>query len=295
MYGYKVSLKGLPQTVFACSTTVDNYNWKNSNNNRVVEISTEKSEGFTLIVNNETHLFTEGSRLSCIVGDDERYAFSDADIKKEITSVAVCFEELNITAGELCEADAFDNSYFILPAFLENENITLEVTRLLNKFINHYISDLACDKAMCISVWFDILHLIDKHTRELLCTPKHSSVNYYVKKLNYIIENRYNEKISLTKIAEEFGVSMSYLSSTYSSATHQSFKDALFSVRMKKAKELILTTSLSLSDIAGMVGMCDDTYLRKSFKKFFGVSISEFKKINKGLTLYHDKPVRKNW
>lgn len=86
---------------------------------------------------------------------------------------------------------------------------------------------------------------------------------------------------------------MSYLSSTYSSATHQSFKDALFSVRMKKAKELILTTSLSLSDIAGMIGMCDDTYLHKSFKKFLRVSISEFKKINKGLTLYHDKPVRK--
>lgn len=53
------------------------------------------------------------------------------------------------------------------------------------------------------------------------------------------LENRYGEKIYLTKIAEEFGVSTSYLSSAYSSATHQSFKDALFSVRMKKAKELI--------------------------------------------------------
>lgn len=293
MYGYKVSLKGLPETLFACSTTVDNYSWQNANDKNTIEISISKAESSVVVINGESYNFQNGANLSCVIGDEERCAYCQSGVQNEITSVAVRFEELLSSGCELSEKDAKDNTYFLLPAFLEDAFQVQEITRLLNKYINNYTSGTSYDKALCMSIWFEMLSLIDRHTREFLCIQTNRSDNYYIKKIDYIIKNRYSEKLSLTKIAEEFGVSMSYLSSTYSSKSHRSFKEALLSTRMKNAKELILTTAHSLDEVADMVGLCDGTYLRKCFKKFYGVSISEFKKINKGLTLYHDKPVRK--
>ncbi|MBP3580164.1 MAG: helix-turn-helix transcriptional regulator [Clostridia bacterium] len=244
-------------------------------------------------MNNKTYYFGEGTRLGCVLGNEERISFCDSGVQKEITTVAVRFEKISITAGELFFTDACDNSCFLLPAFWEETTQVQEIFGLLNKYIKYSTSNAIYDRAKCISIWFEIIHLIDKQTRAMLSTLQNSSANYYIKKLNFIIETQYNKKISLTQIAKEFNVSLSYLSSIYGSVTGQSFKDAICAVRLKKAKELILTTSLSLADIANAVGICDETYLRKRFKKFFGVSISEFKKINKGLTLYHEKPLRK--
>ena len=292
MYGYKINIKGLPETVFACSTTVDDYNWKNANDNRTIEIAVCKSESVTSIINNKTYSLC-GSHLICVAGNEERYCCCDSGVQFELTTVAVRFDEINISSGELSYKDASDNSCFLLPSFLEDAYPSQEIIRLINKYIKHNTLGRSYDKAQCVSIWFNILCYLDKYTRTLLCKQETYFDNFYVKKINHIIDKKYAENISLTKIAEEFGVSMSYLSSTYSSMTGQSFKKSLLTKRMIAAKELILTTSLPLADIAVMVGICDDAYLRKCFKRFYGVSVSEFKKINKGLTLYHKKPLRK--
>lgn len=293
MYGYKVNLKGIPEILFACSTTVDDYIWKNHHNENTIEISISKSEAYTMTINGETLSLQNKPRLTCIVGNEKIEASSKSGVKHEILTTAVQFEHVQASGCELCEDDAIDNSYFIMPAILTDSFSIQEVTRLLNKYINSYTSGTASDKAICISMWFEILSIIDRCTRETLYKKKGSSDNYYIKKLNYIIENKYNERLSLTDIAKEFGVSMSYLSHIYSSKSKITFKDALLSARMKKAKELITASNCTIDEITDMVGICDEAYLRKCFKKFYGVSISEFKKINKGLTLYHDKPVRK--
>ena len=271
-----MKINGLPETVFACSTTVDNYEWKNSNDNCTIEISISKAKFCTEIVNNKTQYFESGKHMACVLGNEERYGFCDSGVENEITSVAVRFDGINIKDGEL-------------------EDITQmqEITRLLNKYIKHNTSDEIYDRAKCVSIWFDMIYVIDKYTRTLLSKPQNNSTNYYVKKLDYIIDTQYDKKVSLTQIAREFNVSMSYLSSLYSTVTGRTFKEALSSARLKKAKELMLTTSLSLAEIADAVGICDEIYLGKRFKKIFGVSVSEFKKINKGLTLYHEKPLRK--
>ena len=80
------------------------------------------------------------------------------------------------------------------------------------------------------------LHLL---TGDNLVEQKSRAENYYVKKLNYLIEKNYSQKLSLAQIAREFDISLSYLSSVYSAVTRESFSKALLRVRMTKAKELI--------------------------------------------------------
>lgn len=293
MYGYKIKLFGIPETKFACSTSVTNYNWKNHNRENVIEISISKSEKRISHVGNRCYEFTDKTVLECVIGNEKRTSYCDEGVKTDITSVAVCFDKMVSEPCELSRADAEDNSVYLLPEYLEDFSGISGIMGLLNKYISCNVSGTAYDRAMCVSLWFEILSVIDRTVRQTIVSQKGSSENYYVKKLDYIINKRYAEKLSLTDIAAEFGVAMSYLSYVYSKASGKSFRNAVTEARLTRVKELISTTDMSAEDIAVCVGFCDVAYLRKSFKKFFGVSISEYKKIQSGMTLYHEKPVRK--
>ena len=294
MYGYRISFRGIPKNVFACATVVDDYSWSNGNTEHMLEFSASRNDGTTLVIGDKKYCLEKGCHLSCVPGNENRKAYCEKGVKNEILSIAVSFEKLNIESGELSRADAQDNSVYLIPAFLHEIAEISGLEKMLNRYINLSVSEQPSKKAQCISVWFELLSAIDEITRRHLLAHKTSSENYYVKKLDYIIENRYSENLSLSEIAKEFGISMSYLSTVYKASSGQTFRNALYCMRMKKAKELIRETKMSCDEIAKQVGLCDETYLRKRFKAFFGVSISRFRNIDNELTLYHDKPVRKN-
>ncbi len=293
MLGYKVSFKGLPKTFFACATVVDDYIWENRNPENVIEFSIAKSEKTTFDFGENQGTVTCGHHFSCVPGQQYAKAYCDKGVKNEIISVAVKFEHLNVQRCTLTKEDAKNNSVYLLPAILEENAEISHFEKLLNQYISLSVSEQPSSKAMCISVWFELLSALDESTRRSLIAYKHTTENYYVKKLDYIIEARYGDALSLSEIAKDFGISMSYLSGVYKNATGQTFRNALYCMRMNKAKALIMETSLSCEEIAKSVGLCDETYLRKRFKAFFGVSISQFRNIYNELTLYHEKPVRK--
>ncbi len=291
MYGYKIKTSGVPKTVFACSVTVDNYGWSNRNDGKTVEIAVSKSSENTVIANGKEYVFGDVAHLSCVAGDDSRTSYCESGIVNEITTVAVSFDGIEITACDLSEKDASDSAY-LLPALSDDAYLCGEILRLLNGYIHFNVSELAYNRAKCISLWFEIIYIIDSCTRQALSHQKWKTENYYVNKINSIIEKDYAKKLSVAEIAEEFGINAGYLSHIYSVGAGETFKHALFTKRMTEAKKLILKETYHVDEIARMVGLCDENYLRKSFKRFFGVNITEFKKISRGLALYHDKPLK---
>ncbi len=292
LYGYKINFEGLPETVFACATSVNDYEWKNNNGKNVIEIGITTSEQTTFSIKKQQFTLP-GTKLSCLAGDEDRKAYSPKDTENKITSVAVRFNKITASLCDLNKDDTYDNSVFLLPAVTTEIPGIDDVSRLLKKYIKNYVSKASYSRALCISVWFDILATIDKNTRLHLTNQKLNTENYYINKLNFIIKTQFQKKLLLTDIAKEFGVSMSYLSAIYSKNTGKSFRNAVLEMRMLKAKELISKGNTFIDDVAFAVGFCDVSAFRKSFKKFFGVNISELKNIENGMTLYHDKPLRK--
>ena len=234
-----------------------------------------------------------GTHLSCVVGNENRKAYSPSGIENKITAVAVSLDKLTFCLCELSKEDAYDNSVYLLPAVTNEIPEINEISRLLKKYIKNYISENSHNRALCISIWFNILAIIDKNTRIAILNQEKSAENYYINKLNFIIKTQFQKKLLLTDIAKSFGISMSYLSNVYSKETGKSFRKALSEQRMTKAEELISKGSISIDDIALSVGFSDAVAFRKSFKNFFGINISDLKNIENGMTLYHDKPLRK--
>lgn len=81
----------------------------------------------------------------------------------------------------------------------------------------------------------------------------------------------------VTQIGEEMGLSRMQLYRKVKALLGYSVNDYVNSVRLKKAKYLILQDEHSLSEIAHMVGFSTPSYFSTAFKNQFGVTPSEFK------------------
>ena len=89
--------------------------------------------------------------------------------------------------------------------------------------------------------------------------------------IKYLNEN-YEKDISLTKLAEVFHLNASYISYLIKSETGLTYSQYLTELRIGKAKELLKTTNLSLTEISEAVGFNDYFYFIKKFKKVVGVT-----------------------
>ena len=99
------------------------------------------------------------------------------------------------------------------------------------------------------------------------------------KALEYISLN-YGEKISLKEISDNSCVSKTYLSMSFSKYLGLTFIEYLNAYRIEIAKNMLLLSSASISDIAENVGIPDIVYFSKIFKKITGVSPGRFRTEN---------------
>lgn len=93
-----------------------------------------------------------------------------------------------------------------------------------------------------------------------------------------MISNNYmQEDISLNQVAEIVGMSPSYFSSIFSKEVGKTFVEYLTEIRMDKAKELLMCSSMKTSDIGHKVGYKDSHYFSYIFKKKQGCSPKEYR------------------
>lgn len=102
-----------------------------------------------------------------------------------------------------------------------------------------------------------------------------------VEVLNYLDENYTDSDLSQTQVADYFQVSVYSLSKMFNNQVGMGFAKYINSKRIEHAKELLVTTELSVKEIAGMVGVLDDNYFSRLFRKTVGISPLEFRNHNK--------------
>lgn len=84
------------------------------------------------------------------------------------------------------------------------------------------------------------------------------------------IKANYNKDISLNSLAEMVYLNTSYLSTIFKAETGCGINKYIKNIRMEKAKEMLLTTNMKISDIGFSVGFRNDSYFVKSFRDHFG-------------------------
>ena len=85
-----------------------------------------------------------------------------------------------------------------------------------------------------------------------------------------------DSSLSLSKISEEFHISENYFSFLFKKEVSEN-SVYLEKLRMAKAKELVLESSISISELYQYTGYNNAASFRRAFKKKFGVSPKEMR------------------
>ncbi len=296
MYGYKLKKpNGLPRAVWACKTAVDSYSWVNKNKPNMIEFSLCRARKRTLCIEGHGEIELYERSFSCLVGDTHVSSFADEGVSVEISSVAVSFDTLGYEEKSFDLSDFEDTGLLLLPQVAQglSDGEYCELERLLHRFIHCYMEKSAAAEVECASIVFLLLSKLDSVARRSIRMKKDKYVNYYVMKADNIMLHRFNGKLTQKAVADELGITPSYLSAIYKSSMGIGFSDRLFEIRMNEAERLVSETALTASEIAIAVGFEDESHLRRRFKQYFGTSIKEYRCVSKEQTLYHNKPERK--
>lgn len=113
---------------------------------------------------------------------------------------------------------------------------------------------------------------INKNSDESLGTSINAMMQY--------IEMNYAHDLSLEEITEAACLSPSYAGRIFKENTGMSIMTCVLKIRVKKAKKFLINPHYQIEEIAKNVGYSDASYFTKVFKKFEGITPTEFRKYN---------------
>lgn len=100
-----------------------------------------------------------------------------------------------------------------------------------------------------------------------------------IQKAEQYIQLHYMKPLTLEEVGKYVGLNPAYFSSVFKQETGMSFLELLTTVRIRKAKELLMDRERTIRDIADSVGYQDEKYFSRVFKKTVGLTPSEYRKI----------------
>lgn len=102
--------------------------------------------------------------------------------------------------------------------------------------------------------------------------------SYYVKAAEEFMSLNFDSDITVDMIAEHVGISRAYLQRLYKESRQKSIIDKINELRINKAKFLLISSSLSIVDIAVNVGFNNRQHFTHIFSRSAGCSPGEFRK-----------------
>lgn len=132
----------------------------------------------------------------------------------------------------------------------------------------------------CESVGFmryELYRIFSAISLTVLCTEHPLD---HVEAIRRYIQQNYGQKITLSMIASEIGLNESYAGRLFKKTTGMSIFQYVNDVRMEKGAELLKESDLKVREIASKVGIYDQLYFNKMFRRTFGQSPSEYRNMH---------------
>ncbi len=149
----------------------------------------------------------------------------------------------------------------------QTENKSMNLTSL-------YPMIESCDNIMDLN---DILKEAARKAAESVNTYNNKNMKLLLKSAVEYLESHYNEPVTLNDVAEKLYVSTYYLSRMFKKELNKNFVDYLNEIRINHAKELLLDVRYKTYEVADAIGISDPHYFSKLFKKYVGITPTEYK------------------
>lgn len=238
------------------------------------QLKIAEDEGSPCPVLNEDVLWVQAEVLA------NRYAKENELLDKVLRGEPVSLENFNWI------------ELYRLPDPVRNmKNLLVVFNSLLRKNLERakihpfYIDRISAKWALRIEAMRS-LNTANELAREMLenysqLVRRHAQVNYTHNvraAVNYLEFHLAESDLSLRKIAQELGVNASYLSQQFNKETGKRMTEYLAELRVEAAKRLLFAEdTMAVSRIATAVGYSDVNYFSRIFRKYTGMTPTEFR------------------
>lgn len=113
---------------------------------------------------------------------------------------------------------------------------------------------------------------------QMITTTKSIDTNKYSSEAVRIINEKYDDDLTLSEVAKLVSITPQYLSNTFKSNIGITFSNYLTVIRLQHAERLLIETTESVTDICDMCGYKNFSHFIRSFKKTYGTSPSIYRK-----------------
>lgn len=125
-----------------------------------------------------------------------------------------------------------------------------------------------------------LLEIFAKHistlAEKLSVTPDHLEPDGIRKSREFITSNL-SQELNLDKVANVANMSAAHFCRMFKKATGMNFSEYVNRLRIEKAKQLMSSTGLSISQVAYEVGFNSVTHFNRTFRKITGATPTEFR------------------
>lgn len=104
----------------------------------------------------------------------------------------------------------------------------------------------------------------------------------YAEQIMLWIEHNYTRPFELDQLAEDLHITKSYASRIFKKETGSTITEYLLARRVKRACDLLETTSLSIDTLANDLGFNSAAYFISMFKKIYGITPLQYRKLRLG-------------
>lgn len=116
-----------------------------------------------------------------------------------------------------------------------------------------------------------------KSIRDLIRLKNDSGTKGMIQQVQKTIRERYSENLTVGELAAGVYLTPTYLCLLFRQTTGTTINHYLTTVRMEKAKELLMDLSNKLYDVSYAVGYMNPSYFSRQFKKYTGLLPSEYR------------------
>ncbi len=177
-------------------------------------------------------------------------------------------------------------SRFFINAFNETHSINKfylfesENSRRLELFINEFLCEYYDPSIANLDILNNLFSLIITELVNVMNITSDSinNDNEHVLPILHYIENNYRT-CSLTTTSKEFGLNANYMSNLLKKYTRYTFNQLVVDQRLTTAEHLLISSDMSVTDIANYVGYQNMSFFYKIFIKKYNYKPSEYRNL----------------
>lgn len=110
-------------------------------------------------------------------------------------------------------------------------------------------------------------------------TGRYHRLPPHISKALAVMQKEFDTPLRAHDLCRRVGCSPGHFSRSFSETVGMSFTDCLVQIRLNRSRRLLRRTNLQVSEIAAQTGFADQTHFGRSFRKAYGATPSEFRRL----------------